>query len=101
MNSSMLPCSMQFCWDVLTRRPICSHCNTKGYVCDYSIKLTWGGKSVRARQDSGNFTFHFDHHQCDPQVMSPPSGGGAFFPYTTTDVPVGSYCLGSTPLEVL
>src|SRR5208282_1738034 len=101
MNTSLTPSLNIFCRDVLTLRycrPICSHCHSKGYSCDYSIKLTWGGKPVKARQDSigGNFTLQFDQ-----PMISPPSRGGILAHTMTTDVLAGSYCSGQSPPEVL
>ncbi|KAK4539528.1 hypothetical protein LTR36_010873 [Oleoguttula mirabilis] len=56
------------CWPCKARKvkcgeekPACSNCGKTGEVCDYSIKLNWGGRSKRdqdgAPTEPGSFTF--------------------------------------------
>ena len=98
MNTSLTLFPNVFCNDILTLRycrPVCSHCNSKGYHCDYSIKLTWGGKPVKSHRDSigSDITIQFDQPMISPPGILPHS--------MITYVLAGSYCSGQSPPEVL
>ena len=70
MNSSLF---LLLCRQLtLCCRPTCSHCNSKGFYCDYSIKLTWGGKQIKGRNDGADFNVQF-HHQ---HMHAPQNGHG-------------------------
>ncbi|KAK0659278.1 L-arabinose-responsive transcription regulator ARA1 [Lasiodiplodia hormozganensis] len=66
------------CWPCKARKvkcgeekPRCLNCERQGETCDYSIRLNWGGRSKRSRDDFAASVLPFDAHHSTALPVDP------------------------------